>query len=418
MAYRTQGARLRITEALIDRAADTLAAHGSPDVLVVRDLDLKGFVLRLRASGRHVYGAAYGRGKFLTIGGSDRFTAGKARKAARDALAETSLTGAPVLAERKRAALTLKAFLELHYEPWAAEHLKTADETLARLRVIFASFLDTRLVDLTPFAIERWRTARLKAGKSKATVNRDLVALKAAVSKAVTWGYVKAHPLAPVKPYHVDARAVVRYLKPDEEMRLLAALATRDETRRQRRISGDLWRRERGYAERGPLGTYTDHLTPLVTVALHTGLRRGELFGLRWQDVDLTRAMLTVRGYGAKSGQTRHIPLNTTAVDTLKTWRSGRSKPAVDAPLVFPGADDGALEDIKKAWAGLMKAAALTDFRFHDLRHTFASKLVMAGVDLNTVRELLGHSDIKMTLRYAHLAPEAKAAAVAKLVQA
>ena len=76
------------------------------------------------------------------------------------------------------------------------------------------------------------------------------------------------------------------------------------------------------------------------------------------------------------------------------------------------------LEDIKSAWLPLVGAAKVSAFRFHDLRHTFASKLVMAGVDLNTVRELLGHADLKMTLRYAHLAPEHKAAVVAKLVLA
>ena len=85
-------------------------------------------------------------------------------------------------------------------------------------------------------------------------------------------------------------------------------------------------------------------------------------------------------------------------------------------PYVFPGAEGARLEDIKKGWAPLVKAAKVEAFTFHDLRHTFASKLVMAGVDLNTVRELLGHADLKMTLRYAHLAPEHKAAAVAKLV--
>ena len=77
---------------------------------------------------------------------------------------------------------------------------------------------------------------------------------------------------------------------------------------------------------------------------------------------------------------------------------------------------DGRLDNVKKGWLPIVKVAKLEAFRFHDLRHTFASKLVMAGVDLNTVRELLGHADLKMTLRYAHLAPEHKAAAVAKLV--
>ncbi len=416
MKYTTKGTRARITEALVDGAADLLVAHGSPAELVVRDADLKGFVVRLRASGRHVYGVAYGRGKLLTLSTSDRVTAGKARKAAREALAQTSLEGAPVLAERKRNTLTLGAFLETHYEPWAVEHLKTASETLARLRVNFADYLETRLVDLTPFPIERWRTARLKARKTKATVNRDVVSLKAAVSKAVSWGYLKTHPLAAVKPYRLDSRGVVRYLTPDEETRLLAALTRRDEHRRTGRENANVWRRTRGYDERPPLGVYSDHLTPLVVMALHTGLRRGELFGLRWQDVDVERAVVTVRGEGAKSGQTRHVPLNTTAVETVTRWR-GPSTPALSA-LVFPGDEGALLDDVKTAWLAIVKAAKLTEFRFHDLRHTFASKLVMAGVDLNTVRELLGHADIKMTLRYAHLAPETTAAAVAKLVRA
>jgi site-specific recombinase XerD len=84
--------------------------------------------------------------------------------------------------------------------------------------------------------------------------------------------------------------------------------------------------------------------------------------------------------------------------------------------LVFPGKNGERFIHIKKSWGGVIDRAEINGFRFHDLRHHFASKLVMAGVDLNTVRELLGHADIEMTLRYAHLAPEHKAKAVAKLV--
>jgi integrase len=149
-------------------------------------------------------------------------------------------------------------------------------------------------------------------------------------------------------------------------------------------------------------------------MALNTGLRRGELFQLRWRDVTLDRARVTVRGEHAKSGQTRHIPLNAAILKVLQEWKPVNVEP--DA-LVFPGRDAGEpLDDIKTAWAALLKAAKITGFRFHDCRHDFASRLVMAGVDLNTVRELLGHADIKMVLRYAHLAPEHTAAAVERLV--
>lgn len=92
----------------------------------------------------------------------------------------------------------------------------------------------------------------------------------------------------------------------------------------------------------------------------------------------------------------------------LSNWLSDTD----DSGFVFKGSDNKALTDIKRTWNTLLTEANIKNLRFHDLRHHFASKLVMAGVDLNTVRELLGHSDLKMTLRYAHLAPGHKAAAV------
>lgn len=116
----------------------------------------------------------------------------------------------------------------------------------------------------------------------------------------------------------------------------------------------------------------------------------------------------------AKNGQTRRIPLNAEALATLETWR----KLAKDGkPRVFPGVGGGRLKRVDRAWRRLKKGAELQNFRFHDLRHHFASRLVQSGVPLNTVRELLGHADTMMVLRYAHLSPDHLAAAVEKVAR-
>ena len=238
---------------------------------------------------------------------------------------------------------------------------------------------------------------------------------KSCLARAVAWGHLEENPVAQkVKRLKEDTKAKVRYLTPDEEARLLDALDAREERIRRERESYNAWCRERGYPERETLRdrAFVDHLRPMVLLSLHTGLRRGEVFNLRWEDIDLQRAMLTVSGASAKSGYTRHVPLNETARATLEAWR----RQSTGADLVFPNKDGRAFDNCNTSWESVLKEARITGFRWHDMRHTFASKLVMAGVDLNTVRELLGHSDIKMTLRYAHLAPQVKAAAVAKLV--
>lgn len=388
----------------------------------VYDAKQAGLVLRLRPSGAHTWRVLLGRGRWHTIGPlDDEHPPEVARSlavAVRGEVQKAKTLGQPdPIAARKRAtkAPTFAAFLEQHYEPWAEQHRKTGAEQAARLRAVFGTvFKGKRLDAITAFEVERWRSARLKAGTSKATANRDLVTLKAALRLAVRWKLLASYPLSEVKNAKVDTAGRVRFLAPDEESRLRKALTARDDARRAERERANGWRRDRGYQEWPAYGAYTDHLTPIVLLALNTGLRRGELFNLRWRDVDLARALVTVEGEGAKSNLTRHVPLNAEALAVLRAWR-GTPAPASDA-YVFPGLDGGRLEDIKGGWLALVKAAAVTGFTFHDLRHTFASKLVMAGVDLNTVRELLGHADMKMTLRYAHLAPEHKAAAVAKLV--
>jgi integrase len=294
-----------------------------------------------------------------------------------------------------------------------------------RIRAAFNPLLDAQLCEISAGQIEPWRAERQRRKRhekekprkhivSAATLNRDLAALRAAFARAVEWGHMSSNPLQRYRRGSEDGNAVIRFLSTDEERRLRDALKSRDDLRRDARNSANEWRRQRGYHLWSSLGVYTDHLTPFVLLALNTGLRRGELLNLRWRDINLKRALLTVEGGGSKSGQTRHLPLNTEAKLMLEVWKGGSVE--ADA-LVFPGPDpDSPMTEAKKGWGTLLVAADVSNFRFDDLRHTFASKLVMAGVDLNTVRELLGHTTIAMTLRYAHLAPEHKAAAVERLI--
>ena len=391
----------------------------------VRDTEIKGFILRVTPTGCLTYYLDYripcGARKSYRIGPAGNLTPAQARDAASKLAAEV-VQGVDIQEKKKRARIeaehakvrTLRAFLEIKYEPWVVAHRKWGAEAVARVESRFAKLLKEPLDEITQWRIERWRVDRLRAGTAAATVNRDIAALRAVMSKAVEWGVISIHPLAQLKPTRVDGARKIRYLSRDEEERLRTALQQRNTRLRTARVSANQWRLERGYELYPDLSDrfYVDHLEPLVLLSLNTGMRRGELFDLTWGNVDVRHEIVTVVGATAKSGRTRHIPLNDEALAVVKKWK----RQPEPSELVFPGRNGERLDNIKTSWAGLLKAAGVTKFRWHDLRHTFASKLVMAGVDLNTVRELLGHADIKMTLRYAHLAPEHKAEAVAKLL--
>ena len=178
------------------------------------------------------------------------------------------------------------------------------------------------------------------------------------------------------------AKTEVDYLKPhaDEESRLRAVI----------------------------LANYPAHM-PEFEIALHTGMRPSEQYGLIWSRVDLVRKLITIPK--SKNGNTRHIPLNSTH------WRHFRScsRAPVGRGRVFVNMQGEPLKGYKHWFDPAVREAGVTFFTWYCLRHTFASRLVMAGVDLRTVAELMGHKTIQMTMRYAHLAPAHKLAAVEKL---
>ena len=389
----------------------------------VNDTELKGFGLRVQPSGAKSFFVRYrlkGKQTRFVLGRTTEVTAAQARDSARNILAGVNL-GTDPSALRKPAPVvkTLGDFIDKDYAPWARANRKSADATLARIRANFDEQWTKPLTETTAWLVEKWRTQRLKHPTKPAkstTVNRDLNALKAAISRAVDWGILESHPLAKVKPSKVDHLGVVRFLTDEERKRLHAAMDDRESGIRAKRDSGNAWRRDRGHPEMPSLQdmVFADHLKPAVIVSLNTGVRQGELFSLCWTDINFADAQLTVRGDIAKSGRTRHVPLNADAVDALKDWK--RQCDPTQA-FVFPGPGGKRMVDIKTAWRGLLATADIDSFRWHDMRHDFASRLVMLGENLNTVRELLGHADLKMTLRYAHLAPEHKAAAVKKLSQ-
>jgi integrase len=388
------------------------------------DTDLTGFLLRVQPSGYMSYYLAYrahdGRGKRFRVGRADALTVAQARDLAEKHMARV-MAGIDVQEvrqqerhEAQRIQLqTLGGFLDAKYAPWVLAERKSGAATLARLQYNFADLLARPMQEISPWMIEKWRAEQLKRGKQKSTVNRDITGLKSVLAKAVAWDILPSHPLAKLKPIKLDTKGRVRYLTEAEEARLRTALILRDERIKAARARANAWRRARGYVEMPSIEiqAYGDRLTPMVLLTLNTGLRRGELFNLRWEDINVQAKVLTVQGTTAKSGQTRHLPLNREALAVLNTWCQQSSGDG----YIFPGKGGQRLDNTRKAWKRLLQEAGITGFTWHDLRHSFASKLVMLGVSLAAVRELLGHADLTMTLRYAHLAPDHKAHAVEKL---
>ncbi len=251
-----------------------------------------------------------------------------------------------------------------------------------------------KLNNLTLSAVEGWqsrlliesRPPRRKGGEKlppvkPATVNRGLACLKHMITKAVDWDMISedvAKRIRRVKLSPENNRRL-RYLSLDEGRRLVEAAEM--------------------------------HLKPILIMALNTGMRRGEILKLKWENVDLKHGFILLEEKMVKTSRRREIPINDTLREVLQ-----KQIRRLDVPYVFFDPETGKpYQDVKRSFATACRRVGIRDFHFHDLRHTFASQLVMNGVDITAVSKLLGHTTLTMTLRYAHLAPNHLKNAVAVL---
>jgi integrase len=241
------------------------------------------------------------------------------------------------------------------------------------------------LDEVTPADLDRVRTELLASPSDKvkavapATVNRHLAFLRRVFNIAIRDGKTERNPVVKLKALK-EPSGRTRYLTDQEEERLLRVL---------------------------PADADRDR----VRVLLNTGLRKSEFLGLRWADVDVKASVLTIPR--SKNGEARHVPLNGRVREIL-----GRLPRMLDrSALVFPNSEGNRdLRWAEKTVPAALSRAGIEDFRFHDLRHTFASRLAMEGVDLLAIQELGGWKDLSMVRRYSHLSPSHRREAIERLV--
>ena len=233
--------------------------------------------------------------------------------------------------------------------------------------------------------LEQFQAERLQRGNKPATANRLIATLKHMMTKAVGWDLVEEEVLKRVRKAKLleENNRRLRYLSKEECQKLI------EESDR--------------------------HLRPIIVTALNTGMRRSEILNLRWENIDLNHNFILLDQPMTKNAERREIPINSTLRETLgELFRGTETRPRrIDIPWVFyDPATGNPYQNVKRSFASACRRAKIRDFHFHDMRHTFASHFVMAGVDVTTVKELLGHKTLTMTLRYAHLAPSHKVKAV------
>ena len=249
------------------------------------------------------------------------------------------------------------------------------EQMLKHLEQFFGS--ERQLADITSADIEGYKMHR-RASVAGSTVNREMALLKRMFNLAIEWDlYLGLNPFRKVKFFR-EFNTGLRVLSLEEEEKLLRHAAP--------------------------------YLQDLIRFALNTGLRVGEIFSLCWSNVDLEKNLLNV--FAPKTQKIRGIPINADARKVLEYWALGKRN-----EFVFYNPETGKpFVDLKAGFKLACEKSGITGVTWHTLRHTFASRLVDRGVDIVTVKELLGHSSITVTMRYTHTNLDSKRAAVEKLL--
>ena len=238
------------------------------------------------------------------------------------------------------------------------------------------------LNDIGPQLVENYKAKRKaditprKTIVTEATINREIALLKTIFNKALEWGRIEENPMSRVKKFKENQKAM-RILSDKEIIKLIDAAPS--------------------------------HISPIIIIAANTGMRKMEILSLKWEDIDFRRGIIHIKD--SKSGRAREVYMNCPVFEALKAL------PQESEFVFFNQATGNHVTSVRKSFKKACEDIGIKNFRFHDLRHCCATKMVEAGVDLVTVSKILGHSDIKLTMRYAHPGEKTMRAAAEKLGQ-